>query len=630
MIRYSFKHRCPRIASLGAGLAGLCVTFVAWAALTGAWTLTTGGGTNSATAPVLGINVSMSNSTAITQANGTFNTTNFWTDPYGGTVAGGASLVVTVPGDTTMRTVTVNFAKAIDNPVLHVDRVGGSAGGDANSSIWTLTGSTSQGGAVSMTRLGGSTQFTVSGASFQRATGVPASGTECSTTDATATACGSIRFNGTGITQLTFQVVMSNNVGSGDALEFRWSFVGSNVVYRKQSIGGTGSFGFTGTNGVGASTLDTSAANPATSSTYAITDNSQPVTITEGTLSTAFNLTSASCVDQATSATVVSTLNAATRVLTIASTAYAGNQTIVCTFVNTRSPVLTLVKTVTNDNGGTQPASAWTLTATGPTTISGATGSAAVTNATVTAGTYALTESSTPGGYTASQYSCVKNGGSAVSGDSIALVNGDVATCTINNNDKPATLTLVKTVTNDNGGTQPASAWTLTATGPTTISGATGSAAVTNAAVSAGTYALSETGPANYVAGAWACTGGTLSGSSLTLGNGQSATCTINNNDSNAADLSVTKTNGTTTVKSGSTTTYTVVASNAGPASGNGAVAKDTPSAGLSGCVAICTGATGGAACPATPSNLLTPAGVAIATFPAGSSVTFQVTCNVN
>ena len=530
MIRYSFKHRCPRIASLGAGLAGLCVTFVAWAALTGAWTLTTGGGTNTATAPVLGINVSMSYSTAITQANGSFNTTNFWTDPYGGTVAGGASLVVTIPGDTTMRTVTVNFAKAIDNPVLHVDRVGGSAGGDANSSIWTLTGSTSQGGAVSMTRLGGSTQFTVSGASFQRATGVPASGTECSTTDATATACGSIRFNGTGITQLTFQVVMSNNVGSGDALEFRWSFVGSNVVYRKQSIGGTGSFGFTGTNGVGASTLDTSAANPATSSTYAITDNSQPVTITEGTLATAFNLTSASCVDQATSATVVSTLNAATRVLTIASTAYAGNQTIVCTFVNTRSPVLTLVKTVTNDNGGTQPASAWTLTA----------------------------------------------------------------------------------------------------TGPTTISGATGSAAVTNAAVNAGTYALSETGPANYVAGAWACTGGTLSGSSLTLGNGQSATCTINNNDSNAADLSVTKTNGTTTVKSGSTTTYTVVASNAGPASGNGAVAKDTPSAGLSGCVAICTGATGGAACPATPSNLLTPAGVAIATFPAGSSVTFQVTCNVN
>ena len=78
MIRYSFKHRCPRIASLGAGLAGLCVTFVAWAALTGAWTLTTGGGTNTATAPVLGINVSMSYSTAITQANGSFNTTNFW------------------------------------------------------------------------------------------------------------------------------------------------------------------------------------------------------------------------------------------------------------------------------------------------------------------------------------------------------------------------------------------------------------------------------------------------------------------------------------------------------------------------------------------------------------------------
>ncbi|KRB08248.1 hypothetical protein ASD86_10830, partial [Lysobacter sp. Root690] len=71
---------------------------------------------------------------------------------------------------------------------------------------------------------------------------------------------------------------------------------------------------------------------------------------------------------------------------------------------------------------------------------------------------------------------------------------GDNATCTINNDDQAATLTLAKTVTNDNGGTALATAWTLAAAGPTNITGATGSAAVTNASVNPGSYALSETG----------------------------------------------------------------------------------------------------------------------------------------
>ena len=68
------------------------------------------------------------------------------------------------------------------------------------------------------------------------------------------------------------------------------------------------------------------------------------------------------------------------------------------------------------------------------------------------------------------------------------------ATCTINNNDQPATLTLVKTVTNDNGGTALPTDWTLAAAGPTPITGTTGSPAVTNATVNAGTYTLSESG----------------------------------------------------------------------------------------------------------------------------------------
>jgi type VI secretion system secreted protein VgrG len=111
------------------------------------------------------------------------------------------------------------------------------------------------------------------------------------------------------------------------------------------------------------------------------------------------------------------------------------NNTTLTRATCTGAPVLTLVKAITNDNGGTALATDWTLVGTGPTIISGVTGSVAVTNAVVTAGTYTLTETSGPTGYTASTYSCVKNGLPAVISDSITLATSDTATCTINNND---------------------------------------------------------------------------------------------------------------------------------------------------------------------------------------------------
>ncbi len=133
-----------------------------------------------------------------------------------------------------------------------------------------------------------------------------------------------------------------------------------------------------------------------------------------------------------------------------------------------------------------------------------------------------------------------------------------------------ANLTLVKSVTNDNGGTQPATAWTLSATGPVTLTGATATASITNVPVPPGTYVLSEAGPPGYSAGPWACTAGTLAGTSLTLAVGQIATCTINNND--LAPLIVTKTssvvsdphNGTINPKAipGATVRYCVLVSN--------------------------------------------------------------------
>lgn len=113
---------------------------------------------------------------------------------------------------------------------------------------------------------------------------------------------------------------------------------------------------------------------------------------------------------------------------------------------------LTLLKTVVNDNGGTAVDTAWTLAASGPTSISGVEGNAAVTNAPVDAGTYALSESGGPSNYTASLYRCAVNGGAPVVSNSLTLTPSDVATCTITNDDNAPQLHLRKTVTNDNGG----------------------------------------------------------------------------------------------------------------------------------------------------------------------------------
>ena len=69
-----------------------------------------------------------------------------------------------------------------------------------------------------------------------------------------------------------------------------------------------------------------------------------------------------------------------------------------------------------------------------------------VSGPTFKTGTYALSESTGPFGYTASAWSCVKNGGAAVICSSITLALGDMATCTITNDDKPGTIIVKKII----------------------------------------------------------------------------------------------------------------------------------------------------------------------------------------
>jgi len=200
-----------------------------------------------------------------------------------------------------------------------------------------------------------------------------------------------------------------------------------------------------------------------------------------------------------------------------------------CTIVNDDiSPSLTIVKHVTNDNGGTANITDWTLTATGATTISGLGG--AVSDTDFSAGTYVLSESG-PQGYTASDWSCVKNGGNPVSGSSVNIRLGDNVVCSITNDDNSPSLTLVKNIINDNGGLITPTSWTLTATGPTSFSG-NGPTVSNGASFDIGNYDLSESGPQGYTASNWVCVGGNqVDGDTVSLGLGQNATCTITNND---------------------------------------------------------------------------------------------------
>ncbi|MHB9093001.1 MAG: hypothetical protein ACYC7H_16450, partial [Chloroflexota bacterium] len=115
---------------------------------------------------------------------------------------------------------------------------------------------------------------------------------------------------------------------------------------------------------------------------------------------------------------------------------------------------LKLVKTVTNDNGGTAVPDDWTLSAAAasPTDLnfSNLGGSGTFQNVHFGVG-YVLSESA-KAGYTAGNWLCDKTG--VLSGSTVTLAMGDAVTCTITNDDIGPTLTLVKTVVNDNGGTK--------------------------------------------------------------------------------------------------------------------------------------------------------------------------------
>ncbi len=92
------------------------------------------------------------------------------------------------------------------------------------------------------------------------------------------------------------------------------------------------------------------------------------------------------------------------------------------------------------------------------------------------------------------------------------------------------------------------------------------------------------------------------------------------------ADVAITKTDGATTEIPGTSVTYTIVASNAGPGTAPTVTVADTFAATLTGCSTICVAA-GGASCDAGPilGNLSTNA-----SLPLGGSATYTATCTIS
>ncbi|HSE32819.1 MAG TPA: hypothetical protein VLA93_14695, partial [Pyrinomonadaceae bacterium] len=218
---------------------------------------------------------------------------------------------------------------------------------------------------------------------------------------------------------------------------------------------------------------------------------------------TDWDLTSASCTVQSNIPTSTGTFSGDT----ISGVSIQSGLETICTFTDSKKPKLTVTKVVVNDNGGTKQISDFPLFVDSNSVTSGQ-------QITSTVGSHTVSET-TDAGYTSTI------GGDCASNGSITLAAGDVKECTITNDDKPATLKIIKHVINDNGGTAVAADFTLDSGGtndsPDNFAGAEGPGG-TDVTLDAGSYTVSESGPSGYSASYSAdCSG--------TIGVGESKTC---------------------------------------------------------------------------------------------------------
>ncbi len=187
-----------------------------------------------------------------------------------------------------------------------------------------------------------------------------------------------------------------------------------------------------------------------------------------------------------------------------------------CVITNTRKPTLTVIKHVVNDDGGTAQISDFTLY------ISDTVVTNSDVNTLEVGVEYVVREDNNLSGYAASVW-----GGDCATDGAITLIPGLNATCVITNDDIAPTITLIKEVINDNGGSASATDFGLSVGGNPVDSGDT-VAVKANSAIS-----LTEAGLAGYnfvgISGDAKCPAAL--GGTVTLDEGENVTCVITNDD---------------------------------------------------------------------------------------------------
>ena len=193
-------------------------------------------------------------------------------------------------------------------------------------------------------------------------------------------------------------------------------------------------------------------------------------------------------------------------------------QTKTCTITNGDLPATLIVKKhVINDNGGNALASDFTMNVTG-TNVSDDSfaGSEEGTSITLNAGSYSVSEDIVDGYNESIGASC-----------SGIIANGETKICTITNNDVAPTITLIKSVTNDNGGKDGANDFGISVGDTSVLSGSI-TTVESNTPI-----AIDEAGLAGYefvsITGDEKCP--QVLGETVALNEGEDISCTINNND---------------------------------------------------------------------------------------------------
>jgi hypothetical protein len=287
------------------------------------------------------------------------------------------------------------------------------------------------------------------------------------------------------------------------------------ITVLKNTEGGDGTFSFSGT-GIGSFDITTSGG----SGNNTVGNLSAGSYSVAETVPSGWSLSDLSCVN---GSTPVGERSGDGMSLTLGL-----GEDVTCTFADTKLPLLTLQKTVDTTGDPADPlptADQWTLIATGPSTVSGTTGSREVTSVNVPTGAYVLSESGGPRHYAQlSGWQCSGSGGTQ-EGSQITLEAGADVTCSTQNTYvPPGTIVVIK---NAVGGDDTFS-FSSEALGPFSLTTRGGGASRSFPDLDPGTYAVSEgEQPIGWGSTAFRCDNGDTDPSAIHLASGQTVVCTF-------------------------------------------------------------------------------------------------------